>query len=210
MTQPADHRPLYPGCDQHDRPDAEPTRPIAARGHAARLSRGDAPRAGGGRYRPPPWSGRTGRPTPPISAASSAASWRRSRHAGRPHLVDMPSAVPTAAWSATLSTPAVTGTAPSARAWHAPNGWRPARPSCCRCPTSMSSSPCRRPPPRSPSTTRRWSTPFCFVLRPRRCAASAPIRVISAPRSARSRCCTVRWRNGPAAGVGSRGGRPSD
>ena len=43
------------------------------------------------------------------------------------------------------TTPAATGTARSARAWRAPNGSPRARPSCCRCPTSTSSSPCRPP-----------------------------------------------------------------
>ena len=51
-----------------------------------------------------------------------------------------------------------------------------ARPSCCRCRTSTSSSRCRRRSPRSPSRTRRRSTPSCSEPRPRRCARSPPIR----------------------------------
>ena len=76
-------------------------------------------------------------------------------------------------WSAAPTTPAATGTARSARARPAPTGSRPGRPSCCRCRTSTSSSPCRRRSPRSPSRTRRWSTPSCSGPRPRRCAAIA-------------------------------------
>ena len=45
--------------------------------------------------------------------------------------------------------------------------------------------------PRSPSRTRRWSTPSCSRRRPRRCASSPPIPSISVPRSVWSRCCTL-------------------
>ena len=65
-------------------------------------------------------------------------------HAGRRRWAAMSSAAPTAGWSASPTTPAATGTARSARAWPAPTGWRRGRPSCCRCPTSTSSSRCRR------------------------------------------------------------------
>ena len=43
---------------------------------------------------------------------------------------------------------------------------------------------------RSPSRTRRRSTPSCSAPPPRRCASSRPTRATSAPRSAASPCCT--------------------
>jgi Putative transposase len=63
--------------------------------------------------------------------------------------------------------PAATGIARSAREQrHAPIGLRRVRPSCCRCPTTMSSSHCRRRQPRSRSRASARSTPSCSVLRP--------------------------------------------
>ena len=79
-----------------------------------------------------------------ISAGSSDASWRRSRPAGRRRSAATSSSATTAGWSAAPTTPAATGIARSARAWRAPSGSRRVRPSCCRCRTSTSSSPCRR------------------------------------------------------------------
>ena len=94
--------------------------------------------------------------------------------AGRRRWAAMSSTAPTAAWSASPTTPAATGTARSARARPAPNGWPRARPSCCRCRTSMSSSPCRRRSPRSPSRTR----PMVYAILFR--AAAETLRTIAA------------------------------
>ena len=57
---------------------------------------------------------------------------------------------------------AATGIAPNARARRRANGWPTGKPSCCRCRTSMWSSPCRRRSPGSPGRTRRWSTTCLF------------------------------------------------
>jgi hypothetical protein len=54
----------------------------------------------------------------------------------------------------------------SARGWRAPNGSRIDRPNCCRCPTSASSSSCRRWRARSPSRTRLPSMRSCSAPPP--------------------------------------------
>ena len=60
----------------------------------------------------------------------------------------MSSGVTIAARPASPTIPAATGTVRSARAWPARSGSPIARPSCCRCRTSTSCSPCRRRSPR--------------------------------------------------------------
>jgi hypothetical protein len=125
-----------------------------------------------------------------ISAGSSDASWRLSRSAERLHSEGTSSSAATAGWSAAPTTPAVIDTARSARVWHALSGSRRVRPSCCRCPTTMSSSPCRRRRRRSRSRTSARSTLSCSELRPMQCATSPLTPSISAQRSAQSPCCT--------------------
>src|SRR5271157_631687 len=83
-----------------------------------------------------------------------------------------------------------TGTARSARGWHAQSGSPIGPRNCCRFPISTSSSPCRRRSLRSPSTTRPPSTPSCSAPPPRRSSQSPPIPAISAPASASPPCST--------------------
>src|ERR1700680_2566200 len=61
----------------------------------------------------------------------------------------MSNAVRSAPTCASPITPAATGTVRSARPWLPRSGWPTARPSCCPCPISMSSSPCRGRSPTS-------------------------------------------------------------
>ena len=79
-----------------DRRHPEPARPAAAGGHAARLSRHDAPRAGGGGHLPPPWRAFRARTTLAHLGRPNAVSWRRSRRAGRRRWAAMSSTAPTA------------------------------------------------------------------------------------------------------------------
>ena len=81
------------------------------------------------------------------SRRPSAASWPPSRRAAPPCSAGMSSNARTAARSASPTIPAAIDTAPSARAWSAPNGWPTAAPNSCQSRISTSSSPCR---PRSP------------------------------------------------------------
>ena len=100
-----------------------------------------------------------------------------ARHRGLPHGGagrSRRAVRPTAARSASPTTPAATGTAPSARGWRAPRGWRTGGPNCCRCRTSTSSSPCRRRSPRSPCRTRRVVYGMLFR------AAAETLRIIAA------------------------------
>jgi hypothetical protein len=90
---------------------------------------------------------------PVISVASSVASWAPSRRVGRQRSEAMSSSATTAAQRASPTTPAATAIARSVRGWRVCNGSPPGRPSCCRFPTSTSSSPCRRKRARSPSRT---------------------------------------------------------
>src|SRR5207302_1712777 len=62
---------------------------------------------------------------------------------------------------ASLTTPAATGTARSARLPLPRSGSPIATPNCCPCPISTSSSPCRGRSPTSPITTRRSSMTCC-------------------------------------------------
>src|SRR3954471_12825661 len=73
-----------------------------------------------------------------------------------------------AAIPASHITAAVIGTVRSARPWREPNGSRRARPTCCRCPISTSSSPSPNRSPPSPSRTSAWSTTSCSGPPPRR------------------------------------------
>ena len=124
--QPVDHGALHPGRHQHDRRHAEPARPAAPGGRAARPERrAMAPRSGGGGCLPPPRRRFPRRPTPAISAAVERrvmgadrglpdGGARRARRAVRR----------VRARSASPTTPAATATARSARAWRGPSGWR--------------------------------------------------------------------------------------
>ena len=71
--------------------------------------------------------------------------------------------------------PAATGTARSARGWHAQSGSPIGPRNCCRFPISTSSSPCRRRSLRSPSTTSVYAILF-------RAAAETLITIAADPR----------------------------
>ena len=69
---------------------------------------------------------------------------------------------------------------PKCQGSRGPSGSPTGKPNCFRCRISTSSSPYRPRSPQSHSRIRRRSTPFFSAPRPRRCARSPPIRVISA------------------------------
>ena len=78
-----------------------------------------------------------------------------SRTAARPLWVGTSNSVTIAVTNESPTTPAATGTVPSARDRPAPAGCGPGRRSCCPCRTFTWSSPCRRRSARWPSRTRR-------------------------------------------------------
>ena len=171
---------LHAGRDPYDPGDAEPARSSVAGSDAAGLRRRwDAGQARAGfrrtprhrdrQYPAPPWrmliamrsrrasgSRRTARDERDHSLPDGGA--RRSRRGMRRMRRDARS--PT--------TPAAIATVRSVRDRRGRNGSRRARPNFCRFPISMSSSPCRRRSPRSPSRTRPPSTRSCLARRPRR------------------------------------------
>ena len=153
------------------------------RGHGVRV-------AGSGGRVPPLWRGI---PSAARRFALNSAAARHERDRALPNRrTRRPcrAAATAAATSASRTTPAATGTAPSASRWPVPSGWRSSgRAARCRH-TSTSSSPCRTRSPPSPSRTSRRSTTSCSAPQPRPCARSPPIRRIWAPRSASSACCT--------------------
>src|ERR1044072_6843450 len=110
------------------------------------------------------------------SRPTSAASWPPSRSAAPPRSAAMSSGAMTAASSASPTTAVVTGTARSARGWRAPSGWPIAAPTCCRWPTFMSCSPCRRPPPPPASALQNKAVIYDILLK----TAAETIRLIGA------------------------------
>jgi hypothetical protein len=74
--------------------------------------------------------------------------------------------------------PAAIGIARSVRGWLVLNGWPTGGPTCCRHPTSTSSSLYRHRLLRSPSRTKPSSTAYCSRRRPRRSASSPPTQSI--------------------------------
>src|SRR5207253_2526794 len=71
---------------------------------------------------------------------------------------------------------AATGIARNARGGRRPHGWLSGRPSCCRCPISTSSSPCRRRSPKSPSRIQNKARVYAILFK----AASETLRKIAA------------------------------
>jgi len=118
----------------------------------------------------------------------TARCWRSNAVAPQRSAV-MSSAAATAAINASPTTPAVTGTARSARASPVPSGWRTATRNCSTSPTSTWCSPCRSRSPASRSRTRPWSMTSCSGPPRRRCVPSQPTSSIWGSRSASSRCC---------------------
>src|SRR5712691_11028570 len=102
----------------------------------------------------------------------------------------MSKAAASATSRASRITPAATAIAPSVRTRNGPNGWKAARPNCCRWNTSMWSSPCPNRLPQSLSTSPWWSTTFCSAPLPKLCSPSQAIPNTSAVSSAFSPCCT--------------------
>jgi hypothetical protein len=117
-------------------------------------------------------------PMPTISASASSRSCQPSRAAARrlswafSHglcpVGAMSSAARRVRTYALPITHAVTATARSAKLRQRGNGWPIPRPSCRPCPTTTSSSLCRRGSPKLPTTTRPRSTASCSRPRPRR------------------------------------------
>ena len=98
---------------------------------------------------------------------------------------------PTAASSASPTTPAATGIARSARARRAPGGSPRGRPSCCRSPISTSCSRCRRRSAEIAFQNKAGGLRHPVPGRGRDAAHDRRrSRGISAPRSASSPCCT--------------------
>ena len=173
--QSFEHGALHQGLERPDPAHDEPARPAEHRGGAAGLIRSaHVGETGGGGYLPPPWRG--------VSAGSMIG------HLGRVERRVM-SAIElcrTAALGGHVegcrSCGAIRVAYNSCRNRHCPKcqgqaraglAGRAAGRAAAGCPTSTWCSPCRRRSPRSPSRTRRSSTPSCSGRRPRRCASIA-------------------------------------
>jgi hypothetical protein len=131
------------------------------------------------RHRPSRWptscastARRFGPRTP--SPTSKRGCCARSLSVAPLRLAGLSKPVRPAARSGSATIPVAIATAPSAKGLHGPRGWRRSRPCSCRCPTSMSSSPCLISSRRSYASTNARSITSCSRL-PRSPSRSLPV-----------------------------------